>query len=72
MTVLQEAFQYIFKKYCLFSEIELDTDMQVVVVTVSAKKTLTVCYVYLPPSQDVNLSNMEHLVLQLPTPFVLI
>ena len=39
--------------------------------SVSAKKTLTVCNVYLPPSQDVNLSDLEHLVPQLPAPFVL-
>ena len=34
----------------LFSEIKLDTDLQAVSVTVSAKKTLPVCNVYLPPS----------------------
>ena len=38
----------------------------------SAKKTLTVCNIYLPPSLDVNFSDLEHLIQQLPTPFVLV
>ena len=38
----------------------------------SAKKSLTVCNVYLPPSLDVNFSDLEHLIEQLPAPFVLI
>ena len=38
----------------------------------SAKKTLTVCNVYLPPSLDINFSNLEHLIQQLPAPFVLV
>ena len=54
----------------LFSEIKLDTDLQAV--RVSAKKTLTVCNVYLQPSLEVNFSDLEHLVLQLPAPSVLI
>ena len=38
----------------------------------SAKKTLTVCNVYLPPSLDLNFSDLEHLIEQLPAPFVFI
>ena len=38
----------------------------------SAKKTLTVCNIYLPPSLDVNFSDLEHLIEQLPAPFVLV
>ena len=37
-----------------------------------AKKTLTVCNVYLPPSLDVNFSDVEHLIEQLLAPFVLV
>ena len=59
-------------KFVLFSEIELDTDLQAVAVRVPAKKTLTVCYVYRPPSLDVNFSDLEHLIEQLPAPFVLV
>ena len=59
-------------KSVLFSEIKLDTDLQVVAVRVSAKKTLTVCNVYLPPSLDLNFSDLEHLIEQLPAPFVLV
>ena len=38
----------------------------------SAKKTLTVCNVYFPPSLDVNFSDLEHLLELLPAPFVLL
>ena len=38
----------------------------------SAKKTLPVCNVYLPPSLDVNFSDLEHLIEQLPAPLVLV
>ena len=38
----------------------------------SAKKTLTVCNVYLPPLLDVNFSDLEDLIEQLPAPFVLV
>ena len=47
------------------------SDLQAVAVRMSAKKTFAVCNVYLPPSQNVNISDLEHLVLQLPAPFVL-
>ena len=47
-------------KSVLFSKIELDTDLQAVAVRELAKKTLTVRYVYLPPSLDVNFSDLEH------------
>ena len=59
-------------KSVLSSEIKLDTDLQAVEVRVSAKKTLTVCNIYLPPSLDINLSDLEHLIQQLPAPFDLI
>ena len=38
----------------------------------SAKKTLTVCNVYLPPSLDVHSSDLAHLIKQFPAPFVLV
>ena len=58
-------------KSVLFREIKL-TDLQAVAIRVSTKKTLTVCNVYLPPSLHVNFSDLEHLIEQLPAPFVLI
>ena len=59
-------------KSVLFSEIKLDTDLQAVAVRVSAKKTVTVCNVYLPPSLDVNFSDLEHLIERLHASFVLV
>ena len=38
----------------------------------SAKKTLTVCNVYIPPSLNVNFLDLKHLIEQLPAPFVLV
>ena len=38
----------------------------------STKKTLTVCNIYLSQSLDVNFSDLEHLIQQLPAPFDLI
>ena len=49
-------------KSVLFSETELDTDLRAVAVRVSVKKTLTVCNIYLPPSLNVNFSDLEHLI----------
>ena len=43
---------------CLFSDIKLYTDLRVVAVRVSAKKTLTVCNT----SKNVNLSDLVHSV----------
>ena len=59
-------------KSVLFSEIKLDTDLQAVAVRVSAKKTLTVCNICLPPSLEVNFSDLEQLIEQLPALFVLV
>ena len=59
-------------KSVLFSEIKLYTDLQAVAVRVSAKKTLSVCNIYLPPSLDVNFSDLQHFTQQLPAPFVLV
>ena len=71
--MLQEVLSYKYvNKSFPFSEIKLDTDMLAVMVRVSAKTTLTVCNVYLPPSLDINFSNLEDFVEQLPAPFVLI
>ena len=56
----------------LFSEIKLDIDLQAVAVRVSANKTLTVCNIYIPSSLDVSFSDLEHLIQQLPAPFVLV
>ena len=71
--MLQEVFVTLYiNKSFLFDEIKIDTDLQAVAVRVSAKKTLTVCNIYLPPSLDVNFSDLEHLIQQLPAPVVLV
>ena len=69
MIILQEVFQYILY-HLLFSEINYILICRLAAM-VSAKKKKTVCNVYHPQSQGVNLPVLEQLVLQLPAPFVL-
>ena len=64
---------YINKSF-LFSEIKLDTDLQAVAARVLAKKILTVCNIYPPPSLEVNFSDLascfffSSLEILMPTP----
>ena len=40
-------------------------------VTISTSKTITVCSLYLPPSENLNIVLLTRLIDQLPTPFVI-
>ena len=48
--------------------VPINTNLQAVAVRV----TITVCSIYLPPSQSCNLSDLENLFTQLPTPVLLL
>ncbi|KAL5008969.1 hypothetical protein ScPMuIL_014550, partial [Solemya velum] len=54
------------------SPVSLNTNLQAVAVRVTLHKTITVCSLYLPPSSTINISDLDHLVTQLPTPFMLL
>ena len=56
----------------LFSEVPLNTPLQAVAARVTLSKAVTVCKIYIPPSVDVSLSDLEQLIQQLPAPFVLV
>ena len=56
----------------LFSEVQLNTPLQAVAARVTSSKAVTVCNIYIPPSVDVSLSDLEQLIQQLPAPFVLV
>ena len=56
----------------LFSEVQLNTPLQAMAVRVTLSKAVTVCNIYIPPSVDVSLSDLEELIQQLPAPFVLV
>ena len=51
--------------------IKLETILQAVAVNISLNKTITLCSVYLPPSLPIDVKKLDHLVDQLPEPFIL-
>ena len=53
-----------------YSECKLNTTLQAKAVTISTSKTITICLLYLPPSENLNIVLLTHLIVQLPTPFV--
>ena len=53
------------------SECTLNTSLQAKAVTISTSKTITICSLYLPPSDNLNIVLLTRLIDQLPTPFVI-
>lgn len=54
------------------SSISLNTPLQATAVRISLNKTITVCCLYLPPSQPLNVDALQNLISQLPKPFLLV
>ena len=53
------------------SECILNTSLQVKAVALSTSKTIPVCSLYLPPSENLNIVLLTHLIEQLPNLFVI-
>ena len=53
------------------SECTLNTSLQAKAVTISTSKTITICSLYLPPSENLNIVLLSRLIDQLPAPFVI-
>ena len=53
------------------SDCTLNTSLQAKAVTISTSKTITICSLYLPPSENLNIVLLTRLIAQLPTPFVI-
>ena len=53
------------------SQIPLNTNLQAVAVKVTLHKTIHVCSIYLPPGDRFNIADLEHLLAQLPKPFII-
>ena len=53
-----------------YSECKLNTTLQAKAVTISTSKTITICSLYFPPSENLNIVFLSRLIDQLPTPFV--
>ena len=56
----------------LTSPVQLNTNLNAVAVRVSLHKTVTVCSIYLSPSVIILTEDLEHLIQQLPKPFLLL
>ena len=52
------------------SLISLNTNLQAVAVKVTLHRTIHVCSIYLPPGDRFNIAELEHLIAQLPKPFI--
>ena len=53
------------------NECTLNTTLQAKAVTISTSKTITICSLYLPPSENFSVLALSQLVSQLPTPFII-
>ena len=51
--------------------VRLETTLQAIAVNISLNKTITLCSVYLPPSSPIDMTKLDHLINQLPKPFIL-
>jgi len=60
------------KKSVPHRQVPLRSDIQAVAITFSGFKTITLCSIYLPPSFKLEQKDLEDLVDQLPSPFMLV
>ena len=56
----------------IYSQVPLKTKLQAIAVQGSLSKTLTICSIYIPPSQNLLDQELDALVQQLPKPFILL
>ena len=54
-----------------YSECTLNTTLQAKTVTISTSNTITICSLYFPPSENLNIVLLSRLIDQLPAPFVI-
>ena len=54
------------------SKLNIQTNLQAVAAQVTLHKTVTICSIYLPPHEPINNSELENLIKQLPSPFILL
>ena len=53
------------------THISLNTPLQAVAVRVTLHRVITFCSIYIPPGSNLQLIDLDNLVQQLPTPFIL-
>ena len=62
----------IIKKTTPHRHIPLNTNLQAVAVNFSLQKAITLCSIYIPPSHKLDSRELDDLVVQLPSPFILL
>ena len=60
------------KSSVLHSQFDLNTNLQAVAVNVTLPKKVTICSIYLPPSDTLSKNSLVNLIDQLPHPFMLV
>ncbi|GBN91126.1 hypothetical protein AVEN_181474-1 [Araneus ventricosus] len=50
----------------------INTPLQAVAIQIHIKMPITICTIYLPPHQIISLNELDNLIVQLPTPFILL
>ena len=54
------------------SKIHLNTQLQAIAVKVTLHRTINICSIYIPPHDAINESEINNILQQLPTPFILL
>ena len=54
------------------SHIPLNTNIQAVAVSITLHRVITLCSIYIPPSSKLSPKDLDDLVFQLPSPFILL
>jgi len=53
-------------------EIPLISNLEAIAVNITAKSKVTICNIYIPNSQDFNSTDIQNIINQLPTPFIIL
>lgn len=53
-------------------EIPITSHLEIIAVNMTAKSNFTICNIYLPNSQDFNILDIQNIIDQLPTPFIIL
>lgn len=60
------------KNFVSSYKINLQTPLQAVAVSIKYHKRITVCSIYLPPNEEIEIAQLQNLVEQLPKPFLIL
>ena len=59
------------RKEIPYVPINLISEFQTIAIQLSLHKKITICSIYIPPEKDFSQTDLEHLIQQLPKPFIL-